>query len=470
MSGSIQGIFNTAVQGMLSQSQHMSNISTNISNINTTGYKAQGTHFATLLNHVDGQANKYFSVNTYDYRQVDKQGSFLQTNRTFDVALNGRGFFVTSPSTSTMSSVGLGRTDQFKYTRDGAFFGEARTLTTDSDGNGQLDQETLLVTAGGNYVYGWALDANGNVVADQPDLPALRPISFSNNSIFPSRATTQIDLQANVSASLEGRQRVGLPYVDMAGVSRTLAIGFTPVGQGEFTIPASADHPQAGQTVKTFNWTLDMNSIGANLQDVPVDFTYAPDDGQPVVLQFDGNGNLLGPFNKQLSVTVRDQMANPDPAGAPLDQTMTLDFRYLTQLADAGQLTVQNIEHDGYLEGRLDNTYFNSSGTLIGSYSNGEVRELYKLAIARFTAENKLEAQPGNMFARTAAAGDLVLMPLDGGYGKRTELVVGALESSNVDLADQFSKMIITQRAYSSSATVLRTADEMTMAARDLKR
>lgn len=468
MSIGLKGIFNTAVQGMQAQSQHLNNISTNIANVGTTGYKSQQTHFATLLNHQDPISRSYFSVNTYDFRQVDKQGALLQTQRSFDVALNGRGLFVTSPDTTAQYVAGS--TDRFQYTRDGAFFGEARQLSEDTDGNGQLDQETLLVTAGGNYVYGWALDEEGNILADQPGSPALRPISFSNNSTFASRATSLIDLQANLSASLNGRQSVGLPFVDQQGVSRTLSVGFNPAGTGEFTIPLDSGRPDAGQTIRTFNWTLDMSSIAGDLSTVPASFTFQPDNGDPVVLQFDGNGNLMGPFNKQISVTVHDQFPNPDPNGAPLDQTMVLDLADVTQLADSGALTVQNINQDGYLEGRLDQTYFNNSGTLIGSYSNGQTRQLYKLAIARFAVENKLEAVSGNMFEQTRASGAISLSPIQGGFGGRTELVVGALESSNVDLADQFSKMIITQRAYTSNATVLRTADEMTMAARDLKR
>lgn len=470
----IQGIFNTAVQGMNSQSHQMSTISTNISNVNTTGYKAQVTHFQTLLNHVDPLKRSFFAVDTVDTRQVDKQGALLSTNRTFDVALNGRGFFVTSQS--PFSVFGTSSYDQFSYTRDGAFFGEARNMlpdangnVPDTDGNGVPDEETLLVTANGSYVYGWALDESGNPLPDRPGAPSLRPISIYNNSVVPARMTSNIDLQANLSASLDGRKHVGLPFVDRNGVSRTLDVGFTPVGEGEFTVPADSGRADAGQTIRTFNWTLDMHSIAADLSNVDVEFTNAPDDGEPVVLQFDGNGNLLGPWNKQVSVTILDQFANPN-GGDPLNQTLTLDLRDVTQLADAGQLTVQNIEQDGYLEGTLDKTYFNNTGTLIGSYSNGQTRELYKLAVARFPAENNLEARPGNMFQQTAQSGAVTLTQLEGGYGSRTELIVGALESSNVDLADQFSKMIITQRAYSSSATVLRTADEMTMAARDLKR
>lgn len=424
MGAGIQGIFNTAVQGMQSQSQHMSNISTNIANVNTTGYKAQGTHFATLLNHVDSLSRRYFTVNTYDYRQVDKQGAIQTTNRGFDVALNGRGLFVTN----TLSD-GSGT---YQFTRDGAFFGKAIELTTDSDGNGQNDQGTLLVTASGNFVYGWAADANGEI-DETNDISTLTPIMFNNNSIFDSNQTSAIALQANLSAGASNRQSVGLPFVDALGASRTLSVGFT------------ADIDQT--------WTLDMSSIGADNSDVPVSFS-------PPTIAFDGIGGIIDPPDGIINVTVHDT------AG---DQSITLDLKKLQQLADNGQLTVQNIEQDGYLTGRLDRTYFDATGTLIGSYSNGKTRTLYKLATANFMAENSLEARGGNMFERTAAAGEMMISGLNSQFG-RSHLVVGALENSNVDLADQFSKMIVTQRAYSSSATVLRTADEMTMAARDLKR
>ncbi|MEQ9449702.1 MAG: flagellar hook-basal body complex protein, partial [Rhodospirillaceae bacterium] len=100
---------------------------------------------------------------------------------------------------------------------------------------------------------------------------------------------------------------------------------------------------------------------------------------------------------------------------------------------------------------------------------NGENLNLYKLPIARFESENNLEARNGNVFLQTQDAGDLELTSLGNPAGI-TQMVVGALEQSNVDLANQFTKMIVTQRAYSSAATVLRTADEMTQAARDLKR
>ncbi|MGE3476698.1 MAG: flagellar hook protein FlgE [Rhodospirillaceae bacterium] len=424
MSLGTQGIFNTAVQAMNAQSQHMSNISTNIANVNTTAYKAQGSHFATLLNHVDPLSRSYFSVNTYDFRQVDRQGAIATTNRTFDVALNGRGFFITNQNTQ-----GLG---EYQFTRDGAFFGESVDLGVDSDGNGQNDQGVLLKTSTGGYVYGWAADANG-VVSPANDITTLQPIMFNNNSIFESSATTNIQLQANLSAANTGRQSVGLPFVDATGASRTLGVGFT----------ANLDS----------SWTLDMEAIGVDTSKIPVDFF-------PPTIAFDGKGGIVDPSDGKIEATIHD------PAG---DQTVTVDLKKLTQLADNGTLTVQNIQQDGYIMGRLNNTYFDNTGMLIGSYSNGQMRNLYQLATARFTAENNLEAKSGNLFERTVAAGDMEISAIGSQMG-RTQLVIGALEHSNVDLADQFSKLIVTQRAYTSSATVLRTADEMTMAARDLKR
>ena len=363
-------------------------------------------------------------MDTYDYREVTKQGLITSTERSFDVALNGRRFFVTNKTTN-----GSG---EWQYTRDGSFYGKAVQLTTDSDGDGQLDQGTLLTTAGGDYIYGWAADADGNINQTN-NLASLSPIMFSNNSVVASQATSTISLQANISADSSGRQSVGLPFVDASRNSRTLVMGFTA---------------NAGNS----DWTLDMEAIGTNQQPVTATFN-------PSTISFSSIGEVLSPTNGQISVTVND-------AAGP--QTMTVDISQMTQFSDAGAFTVQNIEQDGFLAGRLQNAYFNNNGVLVASYSNGEVRNLYQLPIARFESDNKLEARNGNTYLQTVESGGLQLSAL--GNAGTTNLVVGALEQSNVDLADQFTKMIVTQRAYSSAATVLRTTDEMTQAARDLKR
>ena len=421
---SLQGTFNTSVQAMLSQSQAMQNISANIANTNTTAYKVQDTHFQTLLNHIQPVNKSFFTVNTVDYREVDKQGTIATTNRNLDLAINGRGFMVTNPT--------LDGSGQFQYTRDGALFGKAIDLGVDSDANGQDDQGTMLTTANGSYVYGWAADDNGNFTQAN-DLKSLVPVQYANNSVFAARPTSEIQLQANLSADQAGRQNVSLPFVDQLGNSRSLAVGFTASLSGDYTLDMASNDP-ANQ---------------------PVEVVF-----DPPTLKFDGFGKITNPPDGLLNITVSD------PAGP---QSFTLDVSKVSSFGDGGKLTVDNIDQDGFIAGKLMNAYFNNNGVLIGSYSNGELKNLFKLPVATFAADQNLDAKSGNIFLQTTDAGALQLSGLGAPTGT-TQFVTGALEASNVDLADQFSKMIVTQRAYSSAAKVLSTADEMTQAARDLKR
>ncbi len=420
----IQGTFNTGVQAMLAQSHDLSNISTNIANVNTTSYKEQGTHFETILNELSPRDQKFFAVKTIDYRNVDKMGTISTTNRTYDVAINGRGFIVTNTS---QDGTGI-----WQYTRDGSFFGKAVTLPTST--NGVPDQGTLLTTADGSYVMGWPADANGNIT-ETNDLTKLKPLLYSNNSVFDAKATTSIKVQANVAAGVNGRQHVGLPFVDAGGNTRTLDLGFN-------SDPADAS-----------NWTLDMSSVGTDNKDVSVTFN-------PPNVAFDTQGKLISPTNGKITAQIED-------AGGP--QTVTLDLSKITQYGGDSTISVQNIDGDGYIEGRLKTTYFDKFGTLIGSYTNGQVKNIARLPVANFNANDNLNALPGNVFTQSYEAGTLRLNAVGDPQGS-TEFVTGALETSNVDLADQFSKMIVTQRAYSSAAKIVQTADEMVQACRDLKR
>ena len=240
-------------------------------------------------------------------------------------------------------------------------------------------------------------------------------------------------LQANVSAEDLGRQSVGVPFVDVNGETRTLTLGFTASTTNEYT--------------------LDASSISSG--NLPVSATIVP-----ATASFTGFGELATPTDGLFTVTIND------PTGP---QVITVNLRDTTQFQANGDIEVVNFDHDGLLEGRLNSTFFDSDGTLFGSFSNASLKPLFKLPMATFAAVNNLESKNGNVFIARPEAGTMELRSL-GSVTGLAQIVVGALEQSNVDLADQFSKMIVTQRAYSSSATVLRTADEMTQQARDLKR
>ncbi len=423
---SLQGTLNTAVQGMNTEAHALSVLSTNIANVATTGYKTERTDFETILNHISPNGSKFLSVRPVDTRMVSKQGQISTTQGTYDLALNGRGFMITN---TIQDGTGI-----WQYTRDGSLQGKAIELATTTNGTTQYDQGTLLTTTGGAYVMGWPANADGTFT-ETPSLSSLQPIMFQTNSTLPSKQTDNIQLQANVSsgnATTGNRQTVTVPFIDSEGNSRTITMGMT-------------------QTLDA-GWDLDFTASQDAL--VSSDIYNAT---------FDSQAKLNSPQDGLITLTVQD------PNGP---QTIALDLSGMTDYAGQGTLTVQNVHQDGYIEGRLNNTYFNSEGVLLGSYTNGELKNLYKLPVATFAAENKLQAMPGNYFVQTDESGSLFVRGLDiGGTSTGgTAFVAGALERSTVDLADQFSRMIITQRAYSSNAQVLRTADEMTMAARDLKR
>ena len=261
-------------------------------------------------------------------------------------------------------------------------------------------------------------------------MQSLVPVQFANNGVFAAQPTTSISLQGNLAAGASGRQTVALPYIDESGVSQTITLGFT--GSGSSNSWGVDAVTSAGTTV-----ALSVPSVA-----------------------FDGNGNLISPSPGQLQATIND------PAGP---QNVNIDLAKLTQLAGQGGLTVQQVNQDGFIAGRLQNTYFTADGTLMGSYSNHEVKPLYKLPLASFANDRGLEALPGNVYAQTNDSGALTLNSV-GNSVTSTQFVPGALELSTVDLSDQFSKMIVTQRAYSSASQIVKTADEMTQAVRDLLR
>jgi len=98
-------------------------------------------------------------------------------------------------------------------------------------------------------------------------------------------------------------------------------------------------------------------------------------------------------------------------------------------------------------------------GYVVGSFTNGQQRRLYQLPIAAFANPDGLAAHSGNVFAQTDGSGLVNLrLPGTGGAGTVTP---SALEGANVDLADEFTRMIITQRAYSANARVITTTDQM---------
>lgn len=134
-----------------------------------------------------------------------------------------------------------------------------------------------------------------------------------------------------------------------------------------------------------------------------------------------------------------------------------LDFGVggLTQFHNAnGRASVTQLAQNGYAAGAFMSVAVNDAGRVVATYSNGEQIEIFQLVTANFNAENMLKRLDGGLYAATAQSGEAILS-LDGG------ITGGALESSNTDISEEFTKLIVTQQAYAAGTRIVSTSDEM---------
>ena len=131
----------------------------------------------------------------------------------------------------------------------------------------------------------------------------------------------------------------------------------------------------------------------------------------------------------------------------------------LWQLPRPMDNNVAFVSQNGAEVGELNGVAIDADGFVIASFTNGEQQKLYKLPVSTFANPLALDPRSGNVFSQTDASGVFNLH--DAGRGGAGRIAPSALENANVDLADEFTKMIVTQRAYSANARVITTTDEM---------
>jgi flagellar hook protein FlgE len=228
---------------------------------------------------------------------------------------------------------------------------------------------------------------------------------------------------------------------DSLGVSHVLTVNFTKTSANnwsyDITIPAT-DVGQTGNPVSVATGTL----------------------------AFDNNGVLTAPAGNITGITVNNLASGAAPLTTTWDLYDDKNAPLLSQFAtpSATSATFQ----DGYGAGNLLGFSVNSDGIIEGTFSNGKTAAIAQIALATFANLQGLERQGGNRFASTLTSGS----PTIGapGSGGRGTVAGGALEQSNVDIAKEFSKLIITQRGFQASARVVTAFDEITQDTINLKR
>jgi flagellar hook protein FlgE len=439
----------------------------NIANVNTTGFKKGRANFQDLLyQQMSGAARPTDQVGGINPKEIGlgmsiasidtihTQGSLQTTGVMTDLAIQGNGFFV------------LAKGDQTLFTRAGAF---------------GLDAEGRLVNPGnGLRVQGWnAQVVNGVEILNTSG--ALDDLVIPVGSKDPARATEQVFLACNLDKRLpeipegaaaetirQGTWRVEEKVYDSFGQQHIMRVEFTRVvGQpNQWQATVNVDPEAATPT----NPAVGINPEGLQGNTFTVEF----DNLGTLRRITDGQGNPSGEEGL-LSMNVAFDVANATAGegGAPTRQTFSLNLgtagsvrNTVTQFAEASSTKV--FEQDGYGMGYLENFKIDQSGMITAVYSNGSTRTLGQIALATFTNPNGLEKTGETNFVASNNSGMANIGP--SGIAGKGKLIAGALEMSNVDLAEQFTDMIVTQRGFQANSKTIQTSDQMLQELLTLKR
>ncbi|MGM0577159.1 MAG: flagellar hook protein FlgE [Myxococcota bacterium] len=390
----------------------------NIANMNTVGYKSRRAVFADILNQTIigtagiselGQGSAVQAV-----QRLHTQGAMSQTGVTTDLAVGGNGMFI-------VEGQAAGGEGQF-YTRNGQF---------------RIDQDGFLVNADGMRVQGFPANQEGVLSTSLGDLKVGLQTS-------PPEASTEAILQVNLDPNEEtvpaGATFDPTAPEETAAFSNSVEV-FDSVGNAH-QVDVYYVHEADG------SWSWHAVTEGSELEGG----TAGPTELGSGTVEFDENGNLVS--GQTADVTA-------EFAGAA-EQTVTLDFTGSTSVAKSGTSdasTVLFVDSDGRASGELAFLDVEEDGTIRGSFSNGDVRVLGRLALAQFQAPDKLSDIGENLYARAPGSGDPTIgVPNAGGRGQIFE---GSLEQSNVDLTNEFNQMIIHQRGFQASSRTISTANAM---------
>lgn len=409
---SIYGAMFAGVSGLAAQSNALGMISDNIANVNTIGYKGTSARFSTLVTQAATQTTHTpGGVTASPYSFINRQGLLQGSASGTDLAVAGQGFFVVNES----STPGFG--DDFYFTRAGSF-------NPDQNGN--------LVNAAGYYLQGYNL-RNTTPPPSSSTFTGMETVNISNLS-GSAAATTAIALGVNLpsTAAVADDFSVTAQVFDSLGNAHDLDITFTKTAVNTWSWAASDPTLDGGATSSG-------SAVGSG----------------DIVFDTDGTPLAFSPVAP--SITLTGFTTGAGNATVTLDLGTVAGTDGLTQFA--GDFTISNIDQDGVRFGNYTGITISEEGIVTALFDNGQRQDIYQLPLGMFRNPNGLEGKTGNVYLETDRSGNFQLnLAGNGGAG---DIAPGALESSTVDLAEEFTKMIITQRAYSANTKVITTADEM---------
>ena len=432
----------SAVSGLKAHQTKMDVIGNNIANVNTVAFKSQSVTFSDVYYQTTqtasgpnndtgkggtnakqiGLGSTVASIST----AITSQGATERTDNTWDICLSGNSFFIINNAGSTY------------FTRAGDF---------------KIDTNGALVTSGGCNVMGWLADDDGNIVKDK--VQAIYPQS-SDYTFTSPKQTEKVTLSGNVNAADPGKSTTTISFYDTLGNRYQASLDLTPAAgkANEYTVTCSAITKNGEKTGLTADFGTTKITFDAN------------------------SGKITGTSTLEMTVKGTGEPDATDATNIGNASKITIDFKSLTRFNETTNLKDSMgikkadsdvIEGAGKGVGIMTSVGVDESGYVIANYSNGDVKTIAQIAVATFSNPAGLEKVGENMYSATLNSGEFngIGEDVTSSGGKMSS---GYLEMSNVDLSDQFTTMITTQRGFQANSRIITVSDTMLEELINLKR
>ena len=424
------GSFSSALSGLNANAVALGVIGNNLANINTIGFKASSVSFQDLVSQTVGGTSSNpmqvgLGVTTGSISPTFSQGSIQNTTEATNVAIQGNGFFM------------VRGVDGAAYTRAGNF---------------SFDNTGALVTPDGYKVQGYtSVDATTGLVST-----TTRPtdVIVPPGVLNAPTATTSFYALTNLNASAA----VGSTFVtsvqmyDPAGASHVLTVTYTKTGTGV--------------------WNYAMTVAGADAvggtPGTPYPIPQA--SGGTGTIAFDASGKLSG-VNGSASANVAVTTPAWSNGAAANSMAWTLVDAVTGALSLTGYASASatsSITQNGSAPGSINGVSILSDGSILATFGAGQTVTIAKLAVAAFNNPKGLVKLGSNRYGESQSAGQANVG--SAGTGGRGSLIGSALEQSNVDMAQEFTNMILSQRGYQANSKSITVADELLQETLALKR
>ncbi|WKE66710.1 flagellar hook protein FlgE [Gallaecimonas kandeliae] len=428
--------FNISLSGLNAAQKDLDVTSNNISNANTYGFKESRAEFA------DVYASSIFSnpktkvgdgAVTSSVAQQFHQGAMQFTNNTFDLAINGNGFFALSSDVNSSDLV---------YTRAGNF---------------KLNKDNYVVDNQGNYLKVFPVNPDGTSASAA--LSTAQSLQVPD-SVGTPLATSKVNINLNLPAGDSGYDVTKFDPKDSSTYNNATSVTvYDSLGQSHtmttyYVKDAAAAAPN---TWAAFAFVDGQPTSIANAGAPP--YTYTDAGGTSYngyQLNFDTSGQPGTPPTVPSTITTA-ALGSVLTNGADANQTIDINYQNQTQYADA--FTVNSIDQDGLTVGRLTGVEVGADGLVRASYSNGTTEPLGRVTMVRFANEQGLSQAGNTDWKASTESGD----PLAGEAGTGTfgNIRSGALESSNVDLTQELVDLISAQRNFQANSRAIDVANTL---------